>query len=133
MKELNYSSVKTGEKFYSNFHLKNKLIEKFKQVIDDNMQISEIKKVPNYMFSLYKPIHEAIGSAAQGTIHVQQKMEHFSDAWIGDHFDVVVTVKDKYRKKQRDFLMIEVDFIRGNQLICRHETTHIWALTKGEE
>lgn len=129
MGSFNYESAKLGERFKSKFDITKKLVRDFVSVVEETIEISETAEIPNYVFSLYTPVHDAMGSLAQGTIHIKQKMRHFANAYIGDELDVIVTVVNKYKKREKRYLIIEVDFIKSDILVCRHETTHIWGLT----
>jgi len=133
MNIIDYNSIKIGEIFYSKFQFSESDIEKFIDVVEDKYEAlpDKNKTIPNYAFSLYKPIHEAIGKVQQGTIHIEQKMHYFSSAKINDTIKVRVLVKNKYKLKNKDFLVLEVDFINNSRIVCRHETVHIWAFANG--
>jgi hypothetical protein len=126
LKAFGYNDVSVGDSFFSKFDITEEKVKGYVEAVRGNYLPGD---VPNYFFSFYTPIYEALGGRiAQGTIHLRQKMEHYSKAQIGDQLDVKVTIKDKYRKNNRDYLVWEVDFLKDDSLVCRHETTHIWAL-----
>ncbi|MEH7235895.1 hypothetical protein [Bacillus sp. JJ1562] len=128
MKVIDYKALSLGERFTSKFHITEQLVKDYIDVVEGTNQFDKVDKVPNYVFAIYKPIHEAVGQLAQGTIHLKQKMEHYSDVYIGDELEVIVTIKEKYKKNSRDYLVIEVEFLQDDTLVCKHETTHLWAL-----
>lgn len=126
MKAFAYEDVSVGDRFLHKFLISAELVQGYMEAVGGEYQEGE---VPNYFFSIYTPIYEAIGGRiAEGTIHIKEKVAHFSHANVGDELDVIVTIKDKYKKNGRDYLVWETDFCKENKLVCRHETTHIWAL-----
>lgn len=128
MKVIDYRELSLGDSFYSKFIITEELVKNYIKVVEGTNKFNETDKVPNYIFAIYTPVHDAMGQVAQGTIHLKQRMEHYSSIYIGDELDVIVTIKDKYKKSERDYLVIEVEFLKGDTLVCKHETTHLWAL-----
>ncbi|MEH7526592.1 hypothetical protein V7149_25515 [Bacillus sp. JJ1503] len=126
MKFIDYYTLSEGERFTSKFIITEKLVMDYITALEDSY---ESEKVPKYLFAIFSPIYEAFGGRlSPGTIQIKQKMEHFQDAAIGDEINVIVTIKEKYKKIERNYLVYEVDFFKENELVCKHESTHIWDL-----
>ncbi|MEH7122321.1 hypothetical protein V7127_03630, partial [Bacillus sp. JJ1773] len=118
MKIIDYYALSIGDKFKSKFVITEQLVRDYVEALQDTYQPG---KVPKYLFAIFAPIYDAFGGRlSPGTIQIKQKMEYYMDAKIGDEIDVIVTIKDKYKKNERNYFIYEVDFLKGNALICKH-------------
>lgn len=72
-----------------------------------------------------------MGNPVPGTIHLKQKMENLLEPQIGDNFEVTITIKDKFRKKERDYLVFETEFHKDGKLYCKETTTYLWGFANG--
>jgi hypothetical protein len=129
MREFRYEDVSVGDLLTSRLSLDKDLVKGYMECL--GIQYGEGRTVPSSIFAIYKPWYEAFGGrVAHGTVHLKQKMEYFCRVEVGDEFDVQVKVTDKYRKKDRDYLVHETTFMKGGKLCCKQITTQIWAFVK---
>ncbi|MFF2853540.1 hypothetical protein [Peribacillus sp. NPDC058002] len=126
MQEFNYEEVKIGDVFKTSFTLTKEIVHLYHSSL--NEVFIEGLPAPSSILGIYKPWYDAFGGrVAQGTIHLKQRMEYYSNVYIEDEFEVVVSVCDKYRKKGRDYLIHETNFYKSGLLVCKQTTTQLWA------
>lgn len=124
MKTYDYEALSIGDEFSSKFTITEQFVKGYVEAVGETY---EAGKVPNYVFSVFTPIYDALGGRnSPGAIQFKQKTEHFSSASVGDELDVVVTITNKYHKKNKDYLVYEVEFLKENTLICKQETVTLW-------
>lgn len=124
MKIIDYHTLSIGEKFTSKFIITEELIKDYVDALADPHKPG---KVPNYLFLNFAPIYEAFdGRLSPGTLQIKQKIEFYQEALVGDEINVTATIKGKYRKNERDYFIYEVDFLKDNELVCKHVSTHLW-------
>ena len=126
MKEYTFDELSLGQRFRTQFDLKESIAKDFLKSL--NIENIEGQPLPVAVFSTLTPIYKAIGARfPQGTIHLKQKMEHYGNPYIGDIFDIEVLIASKYEKKGRQYLVFETSFIKDNKLICKQESTQLMA------
>lgn len=72
-----------------------------------------------------------------GSIHSRQSWEFLQPARLGDHVTLLVRIVDKYVRRERPYLVMELTAVSdGGDLICRSRHTSLMTLnreTKGGE
>jgi hypothetical protein len=129
MKELDYAALHVGDTYRATFAFTEELVRDYVETL--GLTYKSDGRVPSFLFAIYKPVYAALGGRiAEGTIHIGQRMEHYREVAVGEVLDVVVTITDKYRKKERDYIVYAIEFCKDGEVCCKQVTTQIWALAE---
>lgn len=124
---FDYNKTPVKHKYTEEFVLDRDTINEYKKAVGYD---SQDNFVPNSIFAIYKFWNTTLGNPPAGTIHLKQMMEYYRAPKVDDIFQVEITIKDKYRKKERDYLIFETVFYKGNKVYCRQITTYLWGFAE---
>jgi len=123
MKKFDYNSTPIGEKYNTIFKINKKKVNEYLNLLN---KFSQYDFIPNSIFANYNVWNSVLGDPVIGTIHLKQKMNYYKNPEINDVFDVEVTIKNKYKKNEKDYLIFETKFYKNSILYCKSLTTYLW-------
>lgn len=137
-KEISYDKVAEGDVFRARYALTPELVGAYDELIGTDARDGRLAPapahgdpVPHWVFSAMAPLYDALGGRYdQGTVHLKHRMESFGTAHVGDVLDVEVRVARKYERKGRDHAVMDMDFLRDGDLVCRVTSTFLWGFAK---
>lgn len=132
LKGKNDKTLFVNAEFKTKFKLDDEFVSEYLSALNMDPESSYI---PGSIFANYNLWNETIGKPPQGTVHLKQKTEYFLNPERGEVYDVKVTIKEIYQKRNRDYLVFETEVAKNGVLYYRSLTTYLWGFAdnNGEE
>ncbi|MBB4930901.1 hypothetical protein F4561_001721 [Lipingzhangella halophila] len=129
MLEIDYDDLNAGDVYHTTFRVSPELVESYRSALD--WGDTDPGRVPPAVFANFTPWYSALGGRpARGTVHLRQRMEHYAAASVGDLLDVRLRVADRYTRRDRRYVDLDIDFLGTRTLVCRAATTLVWGYTQ---
>ena len=128
MNNFDYDTTPVSQKYETTFYLGKEIVKRYLLALGlkDTNSI-----IPSSIFLVYHHWNATIGSPIPGTIHLKQNIEYFAKPKVDDLYDVVITITDKYKKSNRNYLVFETEFFKEKKLYCKQITTYLWGFANG--
>ena len=136
--ELLFKDVEVGKEYPPfAYELEKEAVEKYISAVEDE-QITKLRScgevshdaVPPAVASIYfmQSYYEAFANRPKGNIHAKQNFRFLREVHVGDRLTTLLKVKDKYVKKERKFVLIDIlSQNQKNETVLTGTMTVIWA------
>lgn len=122
-----YDELQSDRVWTSTYEITAELVDTYDRQVGADQQPGR-RTAPPWVFCTFLPMYRALGGPMeQGSVHVEQDVEHHAGAYVGETLDVEVRVSDKQDRNGRKRVVLETSF-RGAEgdLRCRVHTTLLW-------
>lgn len=126
MAQVSYESLRAGATFQGRFVLTGDYVRRYAAITGCPWQATD--PAPPAALAILDPVYGALGgSSPEGTIHVSHRLEQLRPVFVGDSFEVSVTVAAKRQRKARDVVELGIDYCRNGVLCSRQRAVFFWA------
>ncbi|WP_408011254.1 hypothetical protein ACJROX_13620 [Pseudalkalibacillus sp. A8] len=128
MNFYHFDDFSIGDEFITTYTISEEVARPYVELVGGTYV--ENQPVLPSVFLIYTPLFEAIGGRfVNGTVHLKQEASYYNKPKVGDQFTVKVTVKNKYVKKDKNYLIYETTYSLKDKLYCRLLSTQLVGLT----
>lgn len=121
--DVPYEELEPGAVYTTTHHLDRALVAEYDRLVG----AAHDGTVPPWVYCSFFPLYRAMdGRMEQGSVHTRQHAVVHRSAQIGTTLTVEVRVTEKYEKKERRHVSLEIVFADGDGPVCTSTGTFLW-------